>query len=213
MTVTPRSNRLHIALFGKRNSGKSSLVNALTHQKVALVSDIAGTTTDPVYQAMEIPGLGSCVWIDTAGFDDEGELGLLRVGQTLKALEKTDIALLVCPSADIDKEIEWVERLREKKIPILPVLSKTDLIADVPAEVASLENHLGISPLAVSALKGTGIEDVLETLKRMASEEVQPAIVSHLVGEGSLVLLVMPQDIQAPKGRLILPKVQTLREL
>lgn len=200
MTATPRSNRLHIALFGKRNSGKSSLINALTHQKVALVSDVAGTTTDPVYQAMEIPGLGPCVWIDTAGFDDEGELGLLRVGQTLKVLEKTDIALLVCSSADVDKELEWVEKLREKKIPILPVLSKADLLADVSAEVDSLQSRLGISPLAVSVLNNTGIEEVLAALRQMASEEVQPAIVSHLVGEGSLVLLVMPQDIQAPKG-------------
>lgn len=213
MTATPRSNRLHIALFGKRNSGKSSLINALTHQKVALVSDVAGTTTDPVYQAMEIPGLGPCVWIDTAGFDDEGELGLLRVGQTLKVLEKTDIALLVCSSADVDKELEWVEKLREKKIPILPMLSKADLLADVSAEVDSLQSRLGISPLAVSVLNNTGIEEVLAALRQMASEEVQPAIVSHLVGEGSLVLLVMPQDIQAPKGRLILPQVQTLREL
>ena len=115
MQETPRANRLHIGLFGKRNSGKSSLINALTNQEVALVSDIAGTTTDPVYKAMEIHGIGPCVFIDTAGLDDEGELGALRILQTMRAMDRTDIALLVCTGDDIEKELEWSRLLKEKK--------------------------------------------------------------------------------------------------
>lgn len=213
MTSTPRSNRLHIALFGKRNSGKSSLINALTSQQVALVSDVAGTTTDPVYQPMEIPGLGPCVFIDTAGFDDEGELGQLRVGQTLKALEKTDVAVLLCAQPEIDLEMDWLQRLQEKKIPTLLIFNKIDSYADWSQAVDRVGQTTGIRPLAISAKTGEGVDGLLAALKRLAVEEVQPPIVSHLVDEGSLVLLVMPQDIQAPKGRLILPQVQTLREL
>ena len=118
MQETPRANRLHIGLFGKRNSGKSSLINALTNQEVALVSDIAGTTTDPVYKAMEIHGIGPCVFIDTAGLDDEGELGALRIQQTMRAMDRTDIALLVCTGDDIEKELEWSRLLKEKNIPV-----------------------------------------------------------------------------------------------
>lgn len=213
MTSTPRSNRLHIALFGRRNSGKSSLINALTAQQVAVVSDIAGTTTDPVYQSMEIPGLGPCVFIDTAGFDDEGDLGQLRVGQTLKALDKTDVAVLLCTRPEIELEIDWLRRLQEKKIPTLLVLNKTDGREDWLQDVDEIEQKTGVRPLAISARTGNGIHDLWTALKRLAADEVQPSIVSHLVAEGSLVLLVMPQDIQAPKGRLILPQVQTLREL
>ena len=118
MQETPRANRLHIGLFGKRNSGKSSLINALTNQEVALVSDIAGTTTDPVYKAMEIHGIGPCVFIDTAGLDDDGELGALRIQQTMRAMDRTDIALLVCTGDDIEKELEWSRLLKEKNIPV-----------------------------------------------------------------------------------------------
>lgn len=210
---TPRANRLHIALYGKRNSGKSSLLNALTHQQVSLVSDILGTTTDPVYQSMEVPGLGSCVWVDTAGFDDEGELGMLRIGQTLKVLDKTDVAVLLCTGTDVSEEKKWLQRLKEKKVPTLVLLSKADLCPQQEEVLAKLESLLGIRPLAVSSQQGFGLEAVREALVRLASDEVQPSIVAHLVQAGHLVLLVMPQDIQAPKGRLILPQVQTLREL
>ena len=123
---TPRANRLHIGLFGKRNSGKSSLVNALTNQSTALVSDVAGTTTDPVYKSMEIHGIGPCVFIDTAGFDDEGALGTMRVEKTRLASERTDIALVLFSDADIEEELRWIERFRAAKTPVLAIVNKAD---------------------------------------------------------------------------------------
>lgn len=151
MKTSPRSNRLHIALFGKRNSGKSSLINALTNQNAALVSDIAGTTTDPVYQPMEIHGIGPCVFIDTAGFDDEGELGSLRIERTLQAADKADIALMVCCDTELSEEQRWIELLKERNIPYLLVLNKADLL-EKPDEVADkLEQQTGQHPLIVSA--------------------------------------------------------------
>ena len=142
MQETPRANRLHIGLFGKRNSGKSSLINALTNQEVALVSDIAGTTTDPVYKAMEIHGIGPCVFIDTAGLDDEGELGALRILQTMRAMDRTDIALLVCTGDDIEKELEWSRLLKEKNIPVVWILNKADLLTDVTSTIRSIEKKM-----------------------------------------------------------------------
>lgn len=211
---TPTADRLHITLLGRRNSGKSSLVNALTGQNISVVSDIAGTTTDPVYKAMEIPGLGPCVFIDTAGLDDEGELGTLRIGQTLKAMEKTDIALLVCCHAEIDEELRWLELLRSKNIPTLLLLNKTDILTNIAATAREIEEKTGLIPIPVSAKCRTGIDAVCQAiLDRLPDLAEQPDITSDLVHGGDLVLLVMPQDIQAPKGRLILPQVQTLREL
>lgn len=208
------ANRLHIALFGRRNSGKSSLINALTGQDIALVSPIAGTTTDPVYKAMEIHGLGPCVFIDTAGFDDEGELGALRIGQTLKAVEKTDIALVVCCDAEIDKELRWLELLREKNIPALLLLNKTDLLPGHAVIAQEIEKKSGLSPILVSAKEKTGLDAIRRAIiDKMPDLPEQPDITGRLAHEGDLVLLVMPQDAQAPKGRLILPQVQTLREL
>lgn len=147
MQETPRANRLHIGLFGKRNSGKSSLINALTNQEVALVSDIAGTTTDPVYKAMEIHGIGPCVFIDTAGLDDEGELGALRILQTMRAMDRTDIALLVCTGDDIEKELEWSRLLKEKNIPVVWILNKADLLTDVTSTIRSIEKNVDRFPL------------------------------------------------------------------
>lgn len=210
---TPRANRLHITLFGRRNSGKSSLINALTNQDTALVSDIAGTTTDPVYQPMEIHGLGPCVFIDTAGFDDEGELGALRIQQTLKALEKTDIALIVCSSAEITEELRWMELLKEKNLPFLLVLNKADIL-DSQSVARFIEERSEQTPVIVSAKEKEGMDAIRQALiEKRADRAEQPDIVGKLVTDGDLVLLVMPQDIQAPKGRLILPQVQTLREL
>ena len=145
MQDTPRANRLHIGLFGKRNSGKSSLINALTNQETALVSDVAGTTTDPVYKAMEIHGIGPCVFIDTAGLDDEGELGALRIRQTMRVMERTDVALLVCTGDDIEKELEWNRLLKEKNIPVIWILNKADLLADATATVRSIEKKMRTS--------------------------------------------------------------------
>lgn len=214
MQDTPRANRLHIGLFGKRNSGKSSLINALTNQETALVSDVAGTTTDPVYKAMEIHGIGPCVFIDTAGLDDEGELGTLRIRQTMRAMERTDVALLVCTGDDIEKELEWNRLLKEKNIPVIWILNKADLLADATATVRSIEKKCGQVPLAVSARTKQGMEDIRRSLiAKLPDETMSQGIVGRLVKEGDTVMLVMPQDIQAPKGRLILPQVQTIREL
>lgn len=211
---TPRANRIHIGLFGKRNSGKSSLINALTGQEVAVVSEYAGTTTDPVYKSMEIRGIGPCVFIDTAGLDDEGELGELRVRQTLRAMDRTDIALLVCTNADVSREKQWKDMLAEKNIPVIVLLNKSDLLEDPLATARAIEQQLQQVPLIVSAAHKSNIEDIRRALiGKLPDETMNTGITGRLVKENDVVLLVMPQDIQAPKGRLILPQVQTLREL
>lgn len=211
---TPRSNRIHIALFGKRNSGKSSLINALTGQHVSLVSDVAGTTTDPVFKSMEIHGVGPCVFIDTAGFDDEGGLGELRVQQTRKALDRTDIAIMVCTSDNLDDEIKWQSIIKEKNIPLIWVLNKSDLLKSPDEMMRSIEKKCGTVPILVSASEGKGIKDIRNAIiGKMPDETMSSGITGKLVEENDTVLLVMPQDIQAPKGRLILPQVQTIREL
>ena len=210
---TPRASRLHIGLFGSRNAGKSSLINALTGQAISLVSPVAGTTTDPVYKSFELSGVGPVVFIDTAGLDDEGDLGQLRVERTRQALDRTDVALLVL-TGEPKEELPWLDKLKEKKVPVLGVLNKCDLLPS-PAETAeTLSETLGLPVLPVSAATGEGVD-------RLRSELIQAVpdgfwdltITGDLVQAGDLVLLVMPQDIQAPKGRLILPQVQTIREL
>lgn len=214
LSNTPSANRVHIGLYGKRNSGKSSLINAITNQETALVSDYAGTTTDPVYKAMEIHGIGPCMLIDTAGFDDEGELGRLRVEKTRQALEKTDIAIMVFDGSPITQEKEWISLMKKKKTPILAVVNKADLLDNADAFVESLERDYGLSPILVSSKTREGIGRVREELIRLLPEDYeQESITGHLVSQDDCVLLVMPQDIQAPKGRLILPQVQTIRDL
>ena len=211
---TPRAERLHIGLFGKRNSGKSSLVNALTGQEIALVSDVAGTTTDPVYKAMEIHGIGPCVFIDTAGFDDEGELGAMRVAKTRDALDRTDIAIVVFGSGDPSMEFAWIADLKKRKTPVIPVINKIDILGDTTELQATIRGKVGRDALLVSALEKNGIEKIREAIIYHLPEDYDAIrITGNLVEDGDLVLLVMPQDIQAPKGRLILPQVQTLREL
>lgn len=214
LSSTPSANRVHIGLYGKRNSGKSSLINAITNQETALVSDYAGTTTDPVYKAMEIHGIGPCMLIDTAGFDDEGELGRLRVEKTRQALEKTDIAVLVFDGRPVTEEKEWLSLLKQKKTPILAVVNKLDLLENPQAYADTLKRDYGLSPVLVSTKTREGIDKVREELIRLLPEDYeQESITGHLVSQGDCVLLVMPQDIQAPKGRLILPQVQTIRDL
>lgn len=211
---TPTANRLHIALFGRRNSGKSSLINALTGQDTALVSDIPGTTTDPVSKAMELHGIGPCVIIDTPGFDDEGTLGEMRIERTLKAIERTDIALLFCEESELQVEKEWMQQLKAKNIPVILILNKTDIRKNIPSIIEEIESVLLQKPVAVSAKDKKGLEDIrLAILEKLPQDFEQPSITGDLVSENDLVLLVMPQDIQAPKGRLILPQVQTMREL
>ena len=216
MNNTPSSERLHITVFGKRNAGKSSLVNAITGQKVALVSDTPGTTTDPVHKAMEIPGIGPCLFTDTAGFDDDAaELGDKRIGLTAKALEKTDIALMIFRDCDA-VEKEWYEKLKGNGIPVIPVINKTGSTG--PGSLGLLKKDiLAIckdDPLTVNALTGEGTDSIIRAVQRRLPEDYgHQTITGNLVKKGDTVLLVMPQDIQAPKGRLILPQVQTLREL
>ena len=211
---TPRSNRIHIGIFGRRNSGKSSLINAITNQNTAVISDVAGTTTDPVYKAMEIHGIGPCMLIDTAGFDDIGELGELRMKKTRDALLKTDIAILVICDTDLSLEAEWVSHLKQRGTPILAVINKADILSNTAEIVGAVKDALGISSLVVSAKEQIGIQKIISSLIRCMPEDYEKkSITGSLVQEGDLVLLVMPQDIQAPKGRLILPQVQTIRDL
>ena len=219
---TPRADRLHIGLFGKRNSGKSSLINALTGQKLALVSDTPGTTADPVFKAMELHPIGPVVFIDTAGFDDEGDLGELRVQKTKEILPRTDLALMVIDdesalTRNLDEERRWIMDFTEKDIPVIAVLSKRERLRQpVPQVLAAIRAELGddIPVLSVSAEEGAGLDELRQKITKMAPEDfLRQQILCDMVVAGSLVLLVMPQDIQAPKGRLILPQVQTLREL
>lgn len=231
---TPSANRLHIGVFGKTNSGKSSLINAFTGQEVSIASDIAGTTTDPVYKAMEIHPLGACTIIDTAGFDDASELGAKRVEKTKLAAEKTDVAVIVFAADGIDKkdevdqlqetdsktmekhfaqELKWYHFFKEKNTPVLLIINKADL-GDAKALQEFLVKETNEHPLVVSAAKNEGIDRIKEALARKVPENFgERLITGTLVGEEDLVMLVMPQDIQAPKGRLILPQVQTTREL
>lgn len=212
---TPSANRLHIALFGRCNSGKSSLINALTGQDTALVSPIPGTTTDPVRKVMELAEIGPCVLIDTPGFDDqEGELGTLRVARTLQMLERTDIALLLCEDGNLETEKAWMKQLQEKRIPVILLLNKVDIRPDVEAALARIQQACGQSPLPVSACQRIGMDAIRQAILQQIPEDFgRQSITGNLVQAGDLVLLVMPQDAQAPKGRLILPQVQTLREL
>ena len=211
---TPSANRLHVVLFGRRNSGKSSLINALTGQDTALVSDIPGTTTDTVSKAMEIQGIGPCLFIDTPGFDDEGELGEMRIIRTLKAIERTDIALLLCEDEAHEEEKKWMKQLEEKNIPVILLLNKADIRKDIASTLLRIEKDCGQKPLVISAKERTGIKKIHQAiLEKLPADFGQQTITGNLVKEGDLVLLVMPQDIQAPKGRLILPQVQTMREL
>ena len=231
---TPSANRLHIGVFGKTNSGKPTLINACTGQEVAIASDIAGTTTDPVYKAMEIHPLGACTIIDTAGFDDASELGAKRVEKTKLAAEKTDVAVIVFAADGIDKkeevdqlqetdsktmekhfaqELKWYHFFKEKNTPVLLIINKADL-GDAKALQEFLVKETNEHPLVVSAAKNEGIDRIKEALARKVPENFgERLITGTLVGEEDLVMLVMPQDIQAPKGRLILPQVQTTREL
>lgn len=241
---TPRADRLHIGIFGKRNSGKSSLINSLTGQDIAIVSDTPGTTADPVYKSMELHPIGPVVFIDTAGFDDEGKLGRLRVERTYEALDKTDIAVLVIDSADFAKgdlfrELHWASLFEEKNTPVIvalneknndePLRSENQDVARegyeaepeasefVAADCTDSGEGSGLEKYPIVELNvktSTGIEGLRKAIEQSVSEDfLRRRILGDMAPEGSLVLLVMPQDIQAPKGRLILPQVQTLREL
>ncbi len=213
---TPRSNRVHIAFFGRRNAGKSSIINAVTGQDLALVSDVLGTTTDPVYKSMELLPLGAVVMIDTAGLDDVGELGDLRVQKTREVMKKTDIAIVVIDANAQDTSLEqiWIQELKEKKIPILGALNKIDLCENINGIADKLADLLQIPLIPVSALTQKGIHRLKEKMALLVPEEQDKfCIVGDLIKPGDLVVLVTPIDKAAPKGRLILPQQQTIRDI
>lgn len=230
---TPSSNRIHIGLYGRRNCGKSSLLNAFAGQSASIVSEMAGTTTDPVKKPMEIQGLGPCVLMDTAGFDDEGVLGECRIEKTKQTTEQVDIALLLCnmeelrkkgaeknpagremPMQTLELEKQWYQHFKKAGKAVILVINKADLLEDEEEAVEIVQRLLGDMPVLVSAKQKTGLDALKERLLRALPEDyASQSITGNLVKEGDAVLLVMPQDIQAPKGRLILPQVQTIREL
>ena len=207
MDKTPSGERVHIAFFGRRNAGKSSLVNAFTGQELAVVSDVKGTTTDPVYKAMELLPMGPVMIVDTPGIDDEGALGEKRVGRTRQVLNMADIAIVVCdgtlPLGQPEKEL--LELIQGKQIPYLLVRNKADLLACIPE---------GDGAVYTSALTGLGIQELKEKVASMTlAEGPQRPLVSDLLSPGDVVVLVVPIDKAAPKGRLILPQQQTIRDI
>ncbi len=215
MNETPKSLRLHIGIYGRRNVGKSSLLNALAGQQVSIVSDTPGTTTDPVEKTLELAPLGPVVFIDTAGIDDVGALGELRKERTLKALERTDVALsAVDPGQWGEYEDFFVGQLRERKIPFGVVFGKCDLAAPSAGQLGGLDTD-GIRWMSVSAMTGKGMGQVREALAALAPEHwfAEPRLLGDLLPAGELAVLVVPIDLGAPKGRLILPQVQAIRDI
>lgn len=252
---TPRGSRIHISLFGKTNSGKSSIINALTGQNISLVSDMKGTTTDPVYKAMELLPLGPVVFIDTAGFDDEGEIGKLRVEKTEEVVGKTDVALITLSLSEIlnakkenilfkdmlSKEILWLEKLKKANKPAILVINKCDLVSNNLIEskvdlknidenkiftkeyfidnnlnnsLKEISELLSIPLVAISAKNNLNIAELKKELVKISPASItESAIIGDKIKPGYKILLVAPQDIQAPKGRLILPQVQVLRDI
>ena len=207
MNNTPSGERVHIGFFGRRNAGKSSIVNAVTGQDLAVVSDVKGTTTDPVNKAMELLPLGPVMIIDTPGFDDEGELGMLRVKKTRKVLNKTDIAILVVDATEGKKECDrqLIELFEAKQISYIVVYNKSDLLSHVPQDT----EH----EIYVSALKGEKIYDLKEKMAQLKQDQNDRCIIRDKLKPGDFAVLVVPIDKAAPKGRLILPQQQTIRDI
>ncbi len=215
MQRTPRGNRLHLALFGRRNSGKSSLLNALTRQQVAIVSDVPGTTTDPVEKPMELLPIGPVLFIDTAGIDDRGTLGDQRVARTRSVIQRTDVALLVCAAGRWESFEERVlEELRAEERPVIVVANQSDR-GRPTGDLRQRLRDAGIPLVETTATRGQGLEELRETLLAVTPPELiaWPSIAGDLVPPGELAVLVVPLDMEAPKGRLILPQVQTIRDL
>jgi [FeFe] hydrogenase H-cluster maturation GTPase HydF len=213
MKNTPRSNRSHIALFGRRNTGKSSLINAITGQSIAVVSKIPGTTTDPVYKNMEVLPLGPVVFIDTPGIDDNSELGKLRIGKTNEVLRKTDIALLVLGKELLfeEEEINLTKEFKKRSIPFIIVANQQDK-SDKNLIVQNMKSNAPI--IKTSALTGYGINELINEISKIKKEDDQRLhLVDGIVKEGDMVIMVTPVDKSAPKGRLILPQQQVLRDI
>ena len=209
---TPASERVHIALLGRTNAGKSAMLNCLAKQDVAIVSDTPGTTTDPVQKPMELTGMGAVVIIDTPGLDDNTTLGKERMARTSKMLDRTDIAVVLFTDEGIDTELSIIEECRTREIPVVVALNQVDRIANREALMARIEEATKLRVIATSTTTGEGIEALREAIieTRPAEERL---ITEGFCKAGDRVLLVMPQDKSAPKGRLIQPQVQTIREL
>lgn len=213
MYDTPKANRLHITILGKRNVGKSSLINSITNQPLSVVSETPGTTTDPVSKAMELLPIGPVVFVDTAGIDDTGDLGELRIEKTKLALEKTDLAILAFNATDVDisYEKELYNTLKQRKIPTIGVINKIDLGKE---NINVFKNEFSIPFVEVSAKDNLNIIKFKQSIIDNAPIDFEmPTIVGDIVKPQDKVILVAPQDIQAPKGRLILPQVQVIRDL
>ena len=210
----PRGMRLHIGIFGRRNVGKSSLLNANTRQDVSIVSDFAGTTTDPVEKPMELLPLGPVLFIDTAGIDDVGVLGELRARRTMQVFDRTDLGVLVTEAGSWGEfEDGILDELLERKAPLVVVFNKADLVSQ-PAPVKRLQD-LGVTPVLTAASEGRGVLDFRQALLDAAPPDFidNPTILGDLVNSGDLAVLVVPIDKEAPRGRLILPQVQSIRDL
>lgn len=215
MTTVARSNRYHIAVFGRRNAGKSSLVNCIAGQGVSIVSDVAGTTTDTVWKNIELPGIGAAVIADTAGFDDVGELGTMRVDAARKVLARADVAILLLREYDGDASLEkeWLAQIREQQLPLVLVAGKCDKEGSAE-RMTAWQKELGGDVIPFSAVTGEGRDALLARIAWLYVQDDNLDDITHsLVKSGDVVVLVMPQDASAPKGRIIQPQVQTLRNL
>ncbi|MBU3842098.1 MAG: [FeFe] hydrogenase H-cluster maturation GTPase HydF [Candidatus Fusobacterium pullicola] len=222
MIETPRGNRVHIAIYGRTNAGKSSLINKITNQDISLVSEMRGTTTDPVYKAMELLPIGPVVFIDTAGIDDTTELGELRVKKTKEILNKMDIALLLISTEvllenqDLSYEKEWIREIKKREKPFIVILNKMDLVPE--GKTQELIDRVKVELECEVSTVATSREESIQRIKAKLIEYAPKIIIEEkLIGDkikvGDRVLLVAPQDIQAPKGRLILPQVQVIRDI
>lgn len=210
LNQTPKANRLHIAILGKTNSGKSTILNAFTKQDVSIVSEVKGTTTDLVYKAMEVHGLGPTMFMDTPGFEDDSVLGAKRLEKMELALKQCDIAMMIFHNENIEQELKYLKQLKAQQVPVLCIYHKFNGI-DV---LDKIKQQVKEEFLVLDAMKEDIVEKVRTRLIRLLPQDYgDEHIVHHLVSEDDHVLLVMPQDIQAPKGRLILPQVQTIRDL
>ena len=211
----PKSFRLHIGIFGRRNTGKSSILNALTQQEVSIVSDVAGTTTDPVEKPMELLPLGPVLFIDTAGIDDTGQLGEKRIAKTNAVFDRTDLGMLVTNFNEWGEfEGQILEQFKNREIPFIVIFNKIDCYPE-DLTISSQLDSIKINYVFTSALKGTGIHELRELLLKSAPADFinRQGILSDLVDPGEAAILVVPIDKEAPKGRLILPQVQSIRDL
>ncbi|MDR2401574.1 MAG: [FeFe] hydrogenase H-cluster maturation GTPase HydF [Deferribacteraceae bacterium] len=208
------SERVHIGVFGKCNAGKSTLINAILNQDLIITSPIPGTTTDPVYKSIELYGLGPCLLADTAGFDELGHLGAKRLKKSKIVAAKTDIAIIIFSGKNIDHEIEWLNLFQKNEVDVYPVINSFGDFNGDASLADAIRKSAGREPIILNAFAREGVDDFISMLAADYADKMERrSITGKLAAEGDLVLLIMPQDIQAPQGRLILPQVQVLRDL